>query len=74
MIGIEKDGLTGGTTPTSLVVRFQALLHMPQNPGNQCRLLDTGNHPQRAAAIGTGLDVNGEDALEALHLRHWLRM
>jgi hypothetical protein len=44
---------------------------MPQNPGNQCRLLDTGNHPQRAPAMGTGLDVDGEDALEALHPGHW---
>ena len=47
---------------------------MPQNPGNQCRRLDTGNHPQCAAAIGAGLDVDGEDTLEALHLRHWLRL
>jgi hypothetical protein len=37
---------------------FKALLHMPQNPGNQCRLFDTGNDPQLPATIGTGLDVD----------------
>jgi hypothetical protein len=33
---------------------------MPQNPGNQCRLLDTGNHPQRAA-LSYSLPANGAE-------------
>jgi len=28
-----------------------------------------GNDPQRATAVGTGLDVDGEYVLQALHLR-----
>jgi hypothetical protein len=47
------------------------LLNMPQDPGNQCRFLDAGNDPQRAAAMRTGLDVDGEHALEALRSGHW---
>jgi hypothetical protein len=31
---------------------------MPQDLRNQLWVFDAGNHPQRAAAIGTGLDVD----------------
>jgi hypothetical protein len=41
---------------------------------NQRRVLDTGDDLQCSAAIGTGLDVNGEYQLQTLHLRHGLRM
>ncbi len=48
---------------------------MPQNLGNQCRLLDAGYDPQLPTAMGTGLDVDGKDPLEALSSAHgsgWL--
>jgi len=67
---LERLFLVAGRSTRQFVVRFQALLNMPQNPGNQCRLLDTGNHSQRAAAIGTGLDVNGEYPLQTLRPTH----
>jgi hypothetical protein len=34
---------------------------MPQNLGNQCRLLDAGYDPQLPTAMGTGLDVDGKN-------------
>ena len=71
---VERLFLVPGRGPSKGVVQRLALLNMPQNLRDQQRLLNTGNHPQRAAAIRTGLDANGEHALEALHLRLWLRM
>ena len=38
-------------------------------------ILDTGNHPQLAATIGTGFDIDCKDALQSLHPAHrggWL--
>jgi hypothetical protein len=42
------------------------ILHL----ADQRRILDTGDDPQAAATIGTGLDVDGEDALQALRPGH----
>ena len=33
-------------------------------------ILDTGNHPQLAATIGTGFDIDCKDALQSLHPAH----
>ncbi len=43
---------------------------MPQDLGNQWRVFDAGNHPQLAATIRAGLDVNREHPLEALYPLH----
>jgi len=39
---------------------------MSQDLADQPRFLDAGNHSQRAAAMGTGLDVNGKYPLQML--------
>ena len=44
--------------------------YMPEDLRNQRWVLDTGNDPQLPATIGTGLDVDGEDALKALRPGH----
>lgn len=44
--------------------------NMAQNFRNQWRIFDAGNHPELAAALRTGLDVDGEDTFEALHPIH----
>jgi hypothetical protein len=43
---------------------------MTQNLRNQWWIFHTGNHSQLATTIWTGLDVDGEDALEPLHPAH----
>lgn len=55
---VERWILVVGRSPRQFVVRLQALLHMPQNPGNQCRLLDAVNDPQLATAIGTDFNID----------------
>ena len=40
---------------------------MSQNLRDQRRVLDASDHSELAATFGTGLDVDGEDPLEALH-------
>ena len=42
------------------------LLNVFKDFADQRRILDTGDDPQAAATIRTGLDVDGEDALQAL--------
>jgi len=42
------------------------LLDMAKNLCNQPRILDGGDASEFATALGTGLDVDGKDALEAL--------
>ena len=44
--------------------------YMPEDLRNQRRVLDTGDDPQCSATIGTGLDIDGENTLEALHPTH----
>jgi hypothetical protein len=46
---------------------------MLENLRNQQGLIDTGEDPEFAAAMGTGLDVDCKHPLEALHSQHWLR-
>jgi hypothetical protein len=36
---LERLFLVAGRSPRQFVVRFQALLHMPQNPGNQSTVI-----------------------------------
>ena len=37
---------------------------------NDIRIFDAGDDSQRATALGAGLDVDGEDAFQALHPSH----
>jgi hypothetical protein len=48
----------------------RALLQMRQNPRNGLRLLDAGDHLERPAAAGAGVDLDAKDALEALRPAH----
>jgi len=43
---------------------------MPQDLRDQRWVFNTGNDSELAAALGTGLDVDGEDPLEVLHPAH----
>jgi hypothetical protein len=45
-------------------------LNMSENLRDQWRIFDAGDHPEFAAAIRTGLDVDGEYALQSLHPAH----
>jgi hypothetical protein len=49
---------------------LRSVAEMVQNPLDDCGFLDTGDHPQRPAALPAGLDINGEYALEALCPAH----
>ena len=41
-----------------------------EDHGDDVRVFDAGNHSEVATALGAGLDVDGEDSLQALHPRH----
>ena len=43
---------------------------MLEDGGADVRVFDACNHSEFAAALGAGLDVNGEDTFKALHPRH----
>ena len=58
---VERLFLVPRRDPSQGVVQRLALPNMPQDLRDQRWVLDTGNHPQRAAAMGTGLDVDGKD-------------
>jgi hypothetical protein len=51
------------------VDRSAVAAQVPENPRNDRRILDAGDHPQSAAAATADLDVDGKDALEALRPR-----
>ena len=59
-----------GRRPRQGAIEFLALLNMPQNLRDQQRLLDAGNDPQRAAAVGTCLDIDCVYAFGALYPSH----
>jgi hypothetical protein len=46
------------------------LLQMRQDPRNHLGLVDAGNHPELAAAADAQIDLDAEDALQALCPRH----
>jgi hypothetical protein len=50
------------------------LSHMTEDLRNQWRVYHAGDDPQCSITIGADLVGDGEHTLEALHLRHWLRM
>ena len=50
------------------------LSHMPEDLRNQWRVYHAGEDPQCSTTIGAGLEGDGEDTHEALHLRQWLRI
>ena len=43
---------------------------MLEDRGDDIRIFDAGDDAQRATALGAGLDVDGEDAFQALHPSH----
>ena len=43
-----------------------AAIEVPENPPDDLRILDAGNHPQLPAAVPAGLNVDGKDSLQAL--------
>ena len=43
---------------------------MLKDRGDDVRVFDAGNHSEFAAALGAGLDVDGEDTFKALHPGH----
>ena len=45
-------------------------LGMLENLRNQRGVIDADDYPEFSAALRAGFDVNGEDALEALHPAH----
>lgn len=54
---IERLFLVPRRGPSQGAVRRLALPNMPQDLRDQRWVLDTGHHPQRAAAMGTGLGI-----------------
>ena len=43
---------------------------MHKDGGDDVGILDASDHPELAAAFGAGLDIDGEDRLQALHPGH----
>ena len=43
---------------------------MLEDGGDDVGILDASDHPELAAAFGAGLDIDGEDPLQALHPGH----
>ena len=43
---------------------------MHKDGGDDVGILDASDHPELAAAFGAGLDIDGEDPLQALHPGH----
>ena len=47
-----------------------AYTNVLEDRGDDIRIFDAGDDAQRATALGAGLDVDGEDAFQALHPGH----
>ena len=60
--------LSGGALGLAVVAASRT--RMLEDRGDGIRIFDAGDDAQRATALGAGLDVDGEDAFQALHRCH----